>query len=97
MGKVKVTLSLDESLVRRIKSRLALEGKTLSETVESLLASLDYISFLNSLAEALDLERMVYSYNDVVASRPKGLDAGAVVREVRNEREKNISRHQRFS
>jgi len=95
MGKVKVTLSLDERLVRRVKSRLALEGKTLSGAVESFLASLDYMGFLNSLAEALDLEREVYSYNDIVAGRPEGFDAEAVVRAMRDEREKNISRHQR--
>lgn len=91
MGKVKVTLSLDEALVKRVKSRLALEGKTFSGVVESLLANLDCISFLDSLVEALNLERRVYSYGDVVSGRPSGLDAAAVVRALRDEREKGIS------
>jgi hypothetical protein len=93
MTRMKVTLSLDEGLVKRVKSKLALEGKTLSGTIERLLANLDHIRFLNSLTEALSLERGIYSFKEVMVDRPMGLDAGAVVRELRDEREKSISRH----
>ena len=96
MTKIKVTLSLDERLVKKVKSKLALEGKTLSGTIEKLLANLDHLRFLDGLGEALRLERGVHSFKEVMADRPRGLDAGAVVRELRDEREKRISRHQRF-
>jgi len=91
MGKVKVTLSLDEDLVKRVKARVALEGRTLSEAVESSLLEIDNMNLLMALIDILNLDKTTCSYNDVVRDRPKGLNAASLVRGIRDEREKNIS------
>jgi len=91
MGKVKVTLSLDEDLVKRVKARVALEGRTLSEAVESSLLEIDNMNLLMALIDVLNLDKTTCSYNDVVRDRPKGLNAASLVRGIRDEREKNIS------
>ena len=91
MAKVKVTLSLREDLVRRVKSRLALENRALSDAVEELLAMYDELGFLDELCEALGLERRFYTGSEVKADRPRGLKAEDIVREARDGREKRIS------
>ncbi len=47
----KVTLSLDGELVRRVKSRLALNGKSLSSVVEEFPSIYDGFEFLDGLCE----------------------------------------------
>jgi len=49
---VKVTLSLREDFVRRAKSKLAMEGRSLSDAVEELLLTYDELHFLDKLCEA---------------------------------------------
>lgn len=51
--KVKVALSLREDLVKRLKSKLALEGRTLSDIVEGSLTTYDVFEFLEKLCEML--------------------------------------------
>ena len=89
--KVKVTLSLREDLVRRTRSRLALEGRSLSDLVEEFLASYDTIELLDQLCELLGLEKRFYTSSEVKAGRPLGLKAEDIVRELRDERAKRIS------
>jgi len=89
--KVKVTLSLSEDLVRRAKSRLALEGRNLSDLVEEFLASYDTIELLDQLCELLGLEKRFYTSSEVKAGRPLGLKAEDIVRELRDERAERIS------
>jgi len=91
--KVKVTLSLREDLVRKAKSKLALEGRTLSDAVEEFLTTCDEIDFLDRLCEALGVEKMFYTTSEVIANRPRGFRAEKVLREARSEREKRISGH----
>ncbi len=93
MGKVKVTLSLREDLVRRVRSRLALENRTLSDVVGELLAAYDEASFLDELCDELGLDKRFYTGPEVVASRPSGLRAEEVVREVRDGRGERLPGH----
>ncbi len=89
--KVKVTLSLREDLVKRVKSRLALESRSLSDLVEEFLATYDTLELLDQLCELLGLEKRFYTSSEVKAGRPLGLKAEDIVRELRNERAKRIS------
>ena len=91
--KVKVTLSLREDLVKRVKSRLALESRSLSDLVEEFLATYDTLELLDQLCESLGLEKRFYTSYEVKAGRPLGLKAEDVVRELRDERAKRISRY----
>ena len=89
--KIKVTLSLREDLVRRARSRLALESRSLSDLVEEFLATYDTLEFLDRLCELLGLEKRFYTSSEVKANRPLGLKAEDIVRELRDERAKRIS------
>jgi len=79
--------------VRRAKSRLAMEGRSLSGVVEELLGVYDELSFLDELCGGLGLESRFYTDLEVVANRPSGLRAEEVVREVRDERSESLSGH----
>ncbi|MEM3464995.1 MAG: hypothetical protein QW566_00845 [Candidatus Jordarchaeales archaeon] len=91
--KVKVTLLLSGELVRRVKSRLALDGKSLSGVVEELLSVYDGLRFLDELCEELGLESRFYTGLEVKADRLKRLRAEDVTREVRDEREERLLGH----
>ncbi|MBC7113706.1 MAG: hypothetical protein H5T34_06840 [Candidatus Methanomethyliales bacterium] len=91
--KIKVTLSLKEEIVRRARSKLAMEGKSLSDAVEEFLLTYDELNFLDKLCESLGLENKFYTGSEVTANRPAGLKAEEVVREIRDERTKHLSRH----
>jgi len=91
--KVKVTLSLREDVVRRAKSKLAIEGRSLSDAVEEFLQTYDELDFLDKLCESLGLESRFYTGSEIASNRPKGFKAEEAVREVRDERSNNISRH----
>ncbi|MEM0023826.1 MAG: hypothetical protein QXF90_04085 [Thermofilaceae archaeon] len=93
VGKVKVTLSLRGDLVRSLKSKLALEGRTLSEVVEESLTLYEEAEFLERLCEALGLEKRYYTGSEVEAGRPRGLRAEEAVREVRDERAERLPGH----
>jgi len=91
--KIKVTLSLREDLVRRTKSRLALESRSLSDLVEEFLATYDTLEFLDRLCESLNLKKRFCTGSEVKADRPLGLKAEDVVRELRDERTNRVSRY----
>lgn len=93
MRRVKVTLSLREDLVRRVKSRLAIENRSFSEVVEELLQSYDQSDLLDKLCEELNFEKRFLSSSDIKAKRPRGLKAEEIVREVRDERSERLSRY----
>ncbi|WP_460025943.1 DUF6364 family protein [Infirmifilum sp. SLHALR2] len=90
---MKVTLSLREDVVRRAKSRLAMEGRSFSGVVEELLRMYDELSFLDELCGRLGLESRFYTDLEVVANRPSGLRAEEVVREVRDGRSESLPVH----
>ncbi len=96
-GRVKVTLSLRGDLVRRVRSRLALEGRSLSDLVEELLETYDSEGLLDELCDELGLERRFYADAEVKSGRPRGLRAEDVVGEVRHGRGERVSGHERHS
>jgi len=89
--KIKITLSLREDLVKRARSRLALESRSPSDLVEEFLVAYDMLEFLDQLCELLGFEKRFYTNSEVKASRPSGLEAEDIVRELRDERAKRIS------
>ena len=91
--KVKVTLSLREDIVKRAKSKLAMEGGSLSDLVEEFLSTYDELGFLDGLCRGLGFESRFYTSLEVEADRPRGLRAEEVVREIRDERSKRLLGH----
>ena len=89
--KVKVTLSLREDVVRRAKSKLAIEGRSLSDAVEEFLQTYDELDFLDKLCESLGLESRFYTSSEIKSNRSTGLKTEEVVREVRDERSNDLS------
>ena len=89
--KVKVTLSLREDVVRRAKSKLAMEGRSLSDAVEEFLLIYDELDFLDKLCESLGLESRFYTSSEIKSNRSTGLKTEEVVREVRDERSNDLS------
>ncbi len=91
--KVRVTLSLDKDLVSRVKSRLALEGRSLSELVEDLLSIYDIETFIRDLCRGLGLDCRYSSPQEITSGRARGLRAEDIVREARYGREEHLSRY----
>lgn len=91
--KIKVTLSLREDVVKRVRSKLVMEGRSLSEIVEEFLSTYNELEFLDKLCESLGLKNAFCTSSEVEANRPKGLKAEDVVREVRDGRAKHLSGH----
>ena len=67
--KVKVTLSLREDVVRRARSKLAMEGRSLNDVVEEFLLTYDELHFLNKLCESLALESRFYTSSEITSNR----------------------------
>jgi len=91
--KVKVTLSLREDVVRRAKSKLAMEGRSFSDAVEEFLLTYNELDFLDKLCESLGIESRFYMSSEITSNRSTGLKTEKAVREVRNERSNNLSRY----
>jgi len=92
-GKIKVTLSLREDLVRKVKSKLAMEGKGLSKLVEELLSTYDQLEVLDRFCQQLGLEKSFFTNFEVKARRLRGFKAEEIVREARDERSDRLSRY----
>ena len=85
--KRKLTLSVDGELLREVKSLLAGEGESVSGVVEEFFESLLGFRWLDGLAEELGLGRLEpLDPSEVPRRRPAGLDAGRLVRELRDGR-----------
>jgi len=69
--KAKITLSLDKSLVERIRSELS-SGETLSGAVEISLANMSSEIFLQRVATALGLKKEVLSPREILAMKQRG-------------------------
>ncbi len=91
MTKGKVTLSVDEELIREAKAFLARKDMTMSGVVEDFLRSLVTPAAIEGVMGELQIERKYVSFEDVIQNRLVGLDAGKIIREMRNEREKSLS------
>lgn len=91
VGKRKVTLSIDDDVLREAKVVASLEGKSLSGLVEEYLESLAASRWLERLATSLGVERLEPTSEDEIPSRrPEGLNAAQAVREARRTREERI-------
>ena len=87
MGKRKLTLSVREDLVNEVKRLAAVDGKSLSNIVEEYFESLVFERWAELLGEEMDLEGLEpTTESEIPMSRPKGLDAAKIVRELREER-----------
>ncbi len=87
MGRRKLTLSIDENLLREIKGILAGEGSSLSRVVEEFLGSLLTSRWVEGMAEDLGLGSLdPLDPADIPSSRPKGYDSAKLVRQLREER-----------
>jgi hypothetical protein len=92
MGKAKVTLTVDEELLRESKAYLAEKNQTISGTLERALSEMAAPGFAERVATSLGETLEYIGYDQVPRRRPKGKDAARVVREVRGERASAISR-----
>ena len=91
MGKRKVTLSIEEEVLREAKVVAGFEGKSLSGLIEEYLENLAMSRWLESLAAGLGVERLEpTSENEIPSQRPEGFDSAQVVREARRSREEMI-------
>lgn len=86
MSRRKLTLSIDENIIREIKAILASEGSSLSSVVEEFLGSLTS-RWLEEMAEDLGLGSLdPLDPAEIPSSRPEGYDSARVVRELREQR-----------
>lgn len=92
MTKAKLTLTVDKETIRYAKSRFALEGTSISQVVEDLLKSYTG-SWIDKMMEELGVRERHVGYADVVMGRSRGLDAGKLVREMRDARANSVSRY----
>ena len=91
MGKRKVTLSIEEEVLREAKVIASLKGKSLSGLIEEYLESLAASRWLERFAASLGLEGLEpTSENEIPSQRPEGFDSAQAVREARRSREERI-------
>jgi hypothetical protein len=87
MGKTKLTLSVEEDLLRRAKGFAAREGLSISGLVEEFLRGLVATESLDKVAQELGLgDLSLVNKGDVPRIRSKGLDAAEIMREMRRGR-----------
>ena len=92
MRKRKVTLSIEEEVLREAKLVASLEGRSLSSLVEEYLESLAASRWLERLAASIGVERLEPTSEDEIPSqRPEGFNAAQAVREARRSREERIT------
>jgi hypothetical protein len=92
MGKIKVTLSVDEDLLRESKSYLAGKNLTVSGTLERAMSEMTVSGFVEKVAANLGGRLGYMAYDQVQKKRPKGKDAAKTIRESRGERASAVSR-----
>lgn len=92
MGKTKVTLSVDDDLLRESKAYLAEKNLTVSGTLEKALSEISISSVVERMATSLGGKLGYIGYEQVPRRRPKGKDAAKTVREARGERANAIPR-----
>ena len=87
MPRSKITLSVDQELLKEAKGVLAREGVSISSVVEEALESLVASKLFEKVAEELGLENLVLvNPDDILEQRPRGLEAAEVVGELRRSR-----------
>ncbi len=87
LAKKKLTLTIDEGILREARSVLSGEGKSLSQVVEEYLRFIASTKWVDEVADELGLGELgLITEAEVKLSRPKGADASEVVREIREKR-----------
>ncbi|MGH9920639.1 MAG: hypothetical protein ACRD6W_17440 [Nitrososphaerales archaeon] len=92
MVKTKVTLSVDEGLLRESKSYLAEKNLTVSGTLEKALSEMAASRLVEKVAANLGEKLEYVGYDEVPRTRPMGKDATRTIREARRDRASAISR-----
>jgi Family of unknown function (DUF6364) len=92
MGKTKVTLSVDEEILREAKAYLAERNLTVSGTLEKALSEMKASALVEKVAANLGEKLGYVGYDEVPRRRPKGKDAARAVRGSRGERARAVSR-----
>jgi len=91
-GRRKITLSIDEELLREARAILAREGKSLSSVVEEALSSIIVSKWVDELAGELELDRLdPIDPSTIPKTRPKGLDAEKIIKKERSRSIENLS------
>lgn len=86
MARRKLTLSIDENLIKEVKGILIGEGLSLSQVVEEFLGSLT-ARWFDEMAVDLGLGGLdPLNPADIPGSRPQGCDSAKIVRELRDRR-----------
>ena len=93
MTKTNVTLSVDKQVVAVAKVTLAKKGKNMSEMVEKYLESMSGSGNIEKMFEVLKIQKRRMGSEEVERLRPKGADSERAVREMRNARNKKLSRY----
>jgi len=92
VAKRKLTLSVEEDLLREVKSLVASEGGSLSRVFEEFLEYMAPSRWLDELARELGLgELEPIAPSEVPRLRPRGLDAARIVRELRAGRAERVT------
>ncbi len=87
MPRSKITLSVDQELLKEAKGVLAREGVSISSVVEEALESLITSKLFEEMAKRLGLGNLVMvNSGDILEQRTGGLEAAEVVRELRRGR-----------
>jgi len=92
MGKTKVTLSVDEVLLRESKAYLAEKNLSVSGALANALSEVAVSSLVEKVATNLGESLGYVGYEQVPRKRPKGKDSARIIREARGERASAISR-----
>ena len=90
MAKTKVTLSVDEEVLREARSTTVKRKISLSAAFENLLKSFTKRK-IEEMATSLGLSTRYVSFEDVARVKKRGGESGKAVRAMRDEREKGIS------
>jgi hypothetical protein len=94
MAKMKVTLSLNEEILKEAKAGAALSGESMSGMIEEFLKSTTRYG-VEEMMNELGIKKEYTSFEGVVRSRqkaPKGTSAAKIIREMRDDRANRISR-----
>ena len=93
MAKMKVTLSVDEELLKEARPNITRKGFNMSTAFEEALKSFTTRYELLRMAEILGIKIEYISFEDVVRMRKKGGESGKLIRAMRDARANRISGH----
>ena len=87
MGRRKLTLSIDEDILKEVKGIFARKGDSISRVVEEFLESVMTSKWLEELADTLGYKSLMpLDPFKIPENRPDGIDAAKVIRELRSKR-----------